>query len=183
MGLDMFAVSLHSVTTEGLRLALFTENLSCLGSAPRCFPGALTWGSQGLAASERGSSVRRTGSLVRCWFWWGQVVGGGAGAHSFGDEKWFTDLGTHSAPHAWPHPRVLSWIPSEQEAAFVYFEKSKAGVKCSYLWEKAHCLPHCRAREESPAQPCAHGSKSAHWVPGFGLSETPENEQQGFSCS
>ena len=68
MGSDTFTVSLHSITTEGLRLVLFIENLSCLGCEPKCFPGASTWGSQGLAAAERGSSVRRTGSLVRHWF-------------------------------------------------------------------------------------------------------------------
>lgn len=68
-------------------------------------------------------------------------------------------------------PLVRSWIPSEKEMAFVYFEKSKAGVKCSYLWEKAHCLPHCRVGEDTPAPLCAHNSSQTWGVPGSRLKQ------------
>lgn len=81
MGWDASEVSLHFITVEGLRPVLFIENLSCLGPTPRCFPGASTWGSQGLAAAERGSSVQSTSTFIGYWrLYWGQVVRGRMGA-------------------------------------------------------------------------------------------------------
>lgn len=126
-------VSLHFLTREALRLVLFIENLSCPGSVPRCFPGASTGGSQGLAAAERGSSVQSTSRFLRRWFRWGQVVSGGAGLTPFTRaQEPFTSVGPDAPPRPWPHPCSLM-SSSEQATAFVYFEKSDAGVKCSYL--------------------------------------------------
>lgn len=67
MGWDASEASLRFITVEGLRPVLFIENLSCLGSKPRCSPGASTWGSQDLAAAERGSSVQSTSTFMGRW--------------------------------------------------------------------------------------------------------------------
>ena len=101
-------------------------------------------------------------------------------------------LGTRSGSLTWVPPLLLApgltpvfsheFLRSKKRHLCIL--KSQRPVLNVPTSERKHiAFPHCRTREESPAQPCAHGSKSAHWMPGFGLSETPENEQQGFSCS
>lgn len=169
---------------EGLKLVLFIENLSC----PRLYAQVHSWSphpglsgpgstwKQQLCAEHRKLQLG-VGSDGAKW----SEAEQGLVSFTLGPEVLHL-RGYQTNSSLLASPRVLSRIPSEQEPAFVYFEKSKPGVKCSYLWEKAHCLPHCRAGEETPALPWAHDSNQACWVPGSHLRGDPENQQWGSAA-
>jgi hypothetical protein len=99
---------LHVIATGEQRLVLFIENLFCPDTLPRCFPGASTLASWGLAAAERESSLQSRVSFIWESVQRGKVDKGRGGLvsciHFLQDRSLSL---TWVLTHSWPHLFLL----------------------------------------------------------------------------
>lgn len=177
MGRGPCEVSLHFLPLpaplEGLRLVPVLPG-------PKGFSGASTWGSQGLAAAERGCSVQTTGSFTGPRFRRGPMLRAGAGlSHSLGDQERVTHLGTDLTLHSRPHP-VFSheFLLSKQQHLCIL--KSQMLVLNVPTSERKHIAfsPATQGRKPRLCSPLRTGLLGA----GPRLREAPENRQWGSAA-